>query len=92
MDYSYIDYKFNQPTPPPMKNAGIYSGDISFSKQPWGNDYRQPRVDPDAAAYAAQFYAKNHVPSYQNRPGNNTVKSNYIQTYNNPNYNLSCYL
>ena len=91
LEYSYIDYEFNQPTPPPMKNAGLYTDDITFSKKPWGNDYTQPRVEPDAASYASQFYAKNHIPSYQTRPGNNTVKSNYVQSYKNPNLNLSCY-
>jgi len=91
LEYSYIEYEFNQPTPPPMKNAGLYTDDITFSKKPWGNDYTQPRVEPDAASYAAQFYAKNHIPSYQTRPGNNTVKSNYVQSYKNPNLNLSCY-
>jgi hypothetical protein len=91
LDYSYIDYDFNQPTPPPMKNAGLYTDDNTFSKKAWGNDYIQPRVPPDAASYAAQFYAKNHIPSYQHRPGNNNVKSNYIKPYDNPNYNLNCY-
>lgn len=90
IDYSYLDYKNNIPPPPAMKNAGLYSGDVSFSKKPWGNDYMVPHIEPDAVAYAAQFYAKHHIPS-EIRPGNNYVNNDIYQFYNKETYNFECY-
>ena len=52
--------------------------------------YTVQRIEPDAVAYASQFYAKNHIPSYQERVGNNTIKPDIYTKYN-PNYNIYCY-
>ena len=90
IDYSFIDYKQNIPTPPPMKNAGLYTGEVSFSKKPWGNDYSQPHVSPDATEYAKQFYAKHIIPS-TNRPGNNYFNSDMFKYYDSNQYNFKCY-
>jgi hypothetical protein len=81
--------------PPQQKNAGLYTGDVLFDKKPWGNSYKMPPVEPDAVAYASQFYASHHIPS-GNRPGNNSVNSSKYKKYtvNNGienNYNFSCY-
>lgn len=53
--------------------------------------YTLEHVKPDALEYVKYFYAKNHIPGIQNRPGNNTypvtnVYKNYLD-----NYNLQCY-
>jgi hypothetical protein len=48
------------------------------------------RIEPDTYSYSAQFYAKNHIPSSQERPGNNSINSQIYQKYK-PNYNLYCY-
>ena len=90
IEYSYLDYQLNIPPPPKMKNAGLYTGDITFSKKPWGNNYEQPHIPPDATAYAAQFYAKHHIPS-TNRPGNNYLNTNMYQFYDRKTYNFECY-
>lgn len=88
IEYSELDSN-ESPVPEPMKNAGLYTGDVLFDKKPWGNNYVQPRVAPDAVAYASQFYAPHHIPSYT-RPGNNTVNS---ELYNNAaNYNFKCHI
>jgi hypothetical protein len=71
-------------------NAGLYSGYENFSKKPWGNDYILGHIKPDAIAYSQFFYAKNHIPGIQNRPGNNSYPSTDIYTNIN-NYNLQCY-
>ena len=78
-------------TLPNKLNAGLYTGDVNFSKKPWGNDYSIGRVEPDALNYAKFFYAKNHIPGIQNRPGNNTYTT--VDVYRNylDNYNLQCY-
>jgi hypothetical protein len=94
LDFSELDYKPNVPTPPPVKNAGLYTGDVLFDKKPWGNNYKQPRVPPDAVAYASQFYASHHIPSH-NRPGNNHLDSKHYTEYKtldpNAQYNFYCY-
>lgn len=76
--------------PPPLKNAGLYSGDLTFTKKPWGNDYRGPKIEPDASKFASQFYAKHHIPS-TNRPGNNALNTNIYQFYDKNKYNIECF-
>ena len=72
LEYTELDYNPNVPVPLQPKNAGLYTGDVLFDKKPWGNSYKMPPVEPDAVAYASQFYASHHIPSY-NRPGNNFI-------------------
>ena len=94
MNFSYLENIKNNELPPPVLNAGLYSqdSDISFSKKPWGNDYRIDIKAPDAAVFSSFFYAKHHIPSAQNRPGNNSLLPNeIIQKYNNDKYNIDCY-
>jgi hypothetical protein len=97
--YAELDYSPNVKAPEPLKNAGLYTGDVLFDKKPWGNNYVIPRVEPDAVAYCSHFYASHHIPSY-NRPGNNTVNSGDYKKYNIPNspdeananiYNIECH-
>ena len=95
LEYSELEYSPNLPSPQPLKNAGLYTGDVLFDKKPWGNTYLKPKLDPDAAVYASQFYAKHHIPSY-NRPGNNTVATNIydifrVQDNHQATYNLQCH-
>lgn len=52
--------------------------------------YTVQRIEPDAIAYTSQFYAKTHIPSYQERVGNNTINKDIYIKYN-PNYNIYCY-
>jgi hypothetical protein len=92
--YSELDYGPNVKAPEPLKNAGLYTGEVLFDKKPWGNNYVIPRIEPDAVAYSSQFYASHHIPSY-NRPGNNSINSNNYKKYNindsDNNYNVSCH-
>jgi hypothetical protein len=92
--YSELDYSPNVKTPEALKNAGLYTGEVLFDKKPWGNNHVIPRIEPDAVAYCAQFYASHHIPSY-NRPGNNSVNSPHYKTYNLPgnnnHYNFQCH-
>jgi hypothetical protein len=93
--YTELNYDPNVKAPEPLKNAGLYTGDVLFDKKPWGNNYVIPRIEPDAVAYSAQFYATHHIPSY-NRPGNNTINSHNYAKYNITNtennvYNFSCH-
>jgi len=48
------------------------------------------KVEPDTIAFSSKFYAKHHIPSYQERPGNNTINSEIYNKYK-PEYNLYCY-
>ena len=48
------------------------------------------KIEPDTIAYSSQFYAKNHIPSSQERPGNNSINPEIYKKYK-PNYNLYCY-
>jgi len=92
LEYAVIDNDIVY-TPPQQKNAGLYTGDVLFDKKPWGNSYKMTPVEPDAVAYASQFYASHHIPS-GNRPGNNTVNSSKYKKYTENtenNYNFSCY-
>jgi hypothetical protein len=79
--YSMLDYAPNVKAPEPLKNAGLYTGDVLFDKKPWGNNYVIPRTEPNAVAYSSHFYASHHIPSY-NRPGNNTIDSSDYKKYN----------
>ena len=92
--YSELDYGPNVKAPEPLKNAGLYTGDVLFDKKPWGNNYVIPRIELDAVAYSSQFYASHHIPSY-NRPGNNSINSNNYKKYNindsDNNYNVTCH-
>lgn len=49
------------------------------------------RVEPDTLTYSSQFYAKHHIPSYQLRPGNNTLANDMYIRYNDNTLNLYCY-
>jgi len=46
--------------------------------------------EPDTIAFSSYYYANNHIPSYQNRPGNNTLNKELYHKYK-PEYNLYCY-
>jgi hypothetical protein len=90
LEYSELNYTGSS-VPEPMKNAGLYTGDVLFDKKPWGNNYLQPKIPPDAVSYASQFYAPHHIPTY-NRPGNNTVNLQSYKIYKDPSkYNISCH-
>ncbi len=67
-------------------NKSIADNASSFSK---GN-YNIEIIEPDTIAFSSKFYAKNHIPSYQERPGNNTINSVIYNKYK-PEYNLYCY-
>jgi hypothetical protein len=91
LEFSELNYSGSS-IPEPQKNAGLYTGDVLFDKKPWGNNYLQPKVQPDAVDYASQFYASHHIPSY-NRPGNNTINTSSYKIYKDPSqYNFSCHL
>lgn len=91
--YSFLDASENVGIPVPQKNAGLYSGEEVPHKHPryGGNDYSEPRVQPDAIAYSQKFYegAKNHIPTAV-RLGNNTMINNPYNVYDDK-YNSLCY-
>ena len=39
------------------------------------------KVEPDTVSFSSKFYAPNHIPSYQERPGNNTLKQEVYTKY-----------
>lgn len=91
MDFSYLDYKLNeQYIPNEQYNSGLYVGDETWLKKPWGSRSVMHHIPPDAAEYCKYFYAKEHIPSYQTRPGNNTIDSQLLISYSNKNYHLNC--
>jgi len=53
------------------------------------NKYVVEKVEPDTIAFSSKFYANNHIPTIQNRPGNNTINNTLYEKYS-PNYNLFC--
>jgi len=61
-------------------NASVYDN----------SPFVKERVEPDAIAFASHFYAKNHIPAIQERPGNNTIDKDVYKKYK-PDYNLYCY-
>ena len=86
--YSFIDTSKNKVIFPSVPNAGLYNDTDNFSGKPWGNDYIE-KVEPTAEAYAAKFYAKNHIPSSL-RPGNNP-KPHIYDYINTEKLNIQCY-
>lgn len=60
------------PKPSIADNASFYD-----KRQP----FEKTVTEPDAVAFSANFYASHHIPSYQERPGNNTIKPNYYTKY-----------
>jgi hypothetical protein len=68
---------------------GLYSCDISNKSVV--KNYDIGRVEPDALEYTKFFYAKNHIPGIQNRPGNNSYPTVEIYKKYLDNYNLQCY-
>jgi len=89
MIYSYLDPSENVGIPAPVPHAGLYASDASYKQTQWSKDYRGPRIEPDAVAYASQFYAPNHVPTGA-RPGNNTIINNPYK-FGDRKYNGMCY-
>ena len=69
-----------------MNSSSIAKNASDYDNTP----YTVQRIEPDAVSYASQFYAKTHIPSFQERPGNNTFKTDVYTKYN-PNYNIYCY-
>jgi hypothetical protein len=68
-----------------------YYNAANFQKKELGKEYTTGRVEPDALEYAKFFYAKNHIPGIQNRPGNNSYSTVDIYKRYLDNYNLQCY-
>jgi hypothetical protein len=70
-----------------MNNSTLLINASTYDNSP----FKTPeRIEPDTFLYSSQFYAKNHIPSSQERPGNNSIKHEIYQKYK-PNYNLYCY-
>jgi len=71
----------------------VVTNDISPLKKSAIPDYSLSRekIIPDALEYSKYFYAKNHIPAIQNRPGNNSYESTQIFKKYLDNYNLQCY-
>jgi hypothetical protein len=86
MTYSYLDPLDNVGIPERVPYAGLYAvfdpKKHVFSQEP-------KRIEPDAVAYSAEFYAKNHIPT-SIRQGNNTIKNNPYK-FVNTQYNMMCY-
>ena len=91
ISYSFIDPSENVGIPPPQKHAGLYSSDEPYKNTNWSKDYRGPRIEPDAVAYANTFGigAKKHIPT-SIRPGNNTIVNNPY-SFKSTEYNSMCY-
>lgn len=88
VNYSYIDYSQNIQFPYPSLNAGLYSDPNTFHDKPWGNNYVAKSI-PNATDFCKNFYAKHHIPT-ENRPGNNSVNSEFYKYYDDNNYNFKC--
>lgn len=91
MTFSYIDARDNVSLPEPMKNAGLYSGDIPSKKTRWAKDYTQEHAPPDAVKYSAHFFelARSHIPTNV-RPGNNAIIDDAF-VVNDDKYNTLCF-
>lgn len=88
IEYSYIED--DEVILEPQKNAGLYGGnDDSFLYKEWGGRHLINYTPPNSSDYCSHFYAKNHIPSLQTRPGNNSVESKFVK-HNDENYNISC--
>lgn len=68
-------------------NKSIADNASSYNKKDIINE---EKIEPDTIAFSSKFYAYNHIPSYQERPGNNTLNKNIYNKYK-PEYNLYCY-
>jgi hypothetical protein len=69
-----------------MNNSSIAINAMPYDNSP----VIKTHVEPDAIAYTSYFYAKNHIPAIQERPGNNTINKEVFHKYN-IDYNLFCY-
>ena len=90
MNFSYLDQEDNVSIPPPMNNAGLYSGLPSTQTQ-WAKNYNVKRIEPDAVKYSSTYFelAKSHIPTNV-RPGNNSIIDNKF-VINYLKYNTLCY-
>jgi hypothetical protein len=70
-----------------MNNSTLLINASSYDNTPL---ITPKRIEPDTYSYSSQFYAKHHIPSSQERPGNNSINPEIYQKYK-PNYNLFCY-
>lgn len=69
----------------------IMTNDIEPLKKSAIPIYSTERIAPDALDYSKYFYAKNHIPAIQNRPGNNSYETTSVFKKYLDNYNLQCY-
>lgn len=69
-----------------MNNSSLVANSSIYDNSP----FVKTKIEPDTVAYSSQFYAKNHIPSLQERPGNNTIATSIYEKYR-PEYNLYCY-
>jgi hypothetical protein len=69
----------------------VITNDIEPLKKSLILNYSTGRIAPDALDYSKFFYAKNHIPAIQNRPGNNSYETTQVFTKYLDNYNLECY-
>lgn len=69
----------------------VLTNDIEPIKKSAIPNYSTGRITPDALEYSKFFYAKNHIPGIQNRPGNNLYETTIIYKKYLDNYNLQCY-
>jgi|688.fasta_scaffold734856_2 hypothetical protein len=70
-----------------MNNSSLLINASIYDNSPF---VTPSKIEPDTIAYSSQFYAKNHIPSSQERPGNNSINKEVYIKYK-PNYNLYCY-
>ena len=68
-----------------MNRSSIAENASLYDKTP----YKADHIEPDTISYSAKFYAKTHIPSLQNRHGNNTINDTVYTKYS-PEYNLYC--
>lgn len=69
-----------------MNNSTLAMNSSEYDNSP----YNKEHVQPDTIIYSSYFYAKNHIPSLQERPGNNTINKDVYKKYKTD-YNLYCY-
>lgn len=63
-------------------NKSIAYNASSYDNSPFVPPQKQT---PDTISYSSQFYAKNHMPSFEERPGNNTIDTHLLSKFN-PDY------
>lgn len=61
-----------------MNRTSIADNASPYNKK---NAIVKTQAEPDAIVYSSFFYAPHHVPSYQERPGNNTIKTEVYTRY-----------